>query len=308
MTDQPENSPENLLTAPADRAEPTLRERLAAALYEQNVRDHWANAHPDDVLAYGSDADTTLALLAATAFRKPAKDEPETEEQRAHREETERAHAAGDHEYCGAMCEVEFPSDMLRNAVLYAALPGSARMLDELLRRAAGEAGHDAERYKADHLAACKTIAEMHAAATGRTGMGPIRGVVEDIADMRTHADDAEAELSKIRAGLHVYRYGLDRGVGRDISAEYWRDLLNHALTGPVEPCDRDEQYARADQAEAAIKRTVDAMRAYVVASGGAGVNPKQVIDLLSSTWPNGNHEAPAPAAAEEPEAAEVTT
>ncbi|NEC43256.1 DUF6011 domain-containing protein [Streptomyces sp. SID8016] len=51
---------------------------------------------------------------------------------------------------------------------------------------------------------------------------------------------------------------------------------------------------ARADRAEAAIKRTVDAMRAYVVASGSAGVNPKQVIDLLSPTWPNGNHEAPA--------------
>ncbi|MFC8625643.1 DUF6011 domain-containing protein [Streptomyces anulatus] len=56
---------------------------------------------------------------------------------------------------------------------------------------------------------------------------------------------------------------------------------------------------ARADRAEAAIKRTVDAMRAYVVASGSAGVNPKQVIDLLSPTWPNGNHEAPAPGRAE---------
>ncbi|MET7412487.1 DUF6011 domain-containing protein [Streptomyces rubiginosohelvolus] len=65
---------------------------------------------------------------------------------------------------------------------------------------------------------------------------------------------------------------------------------------------------ARADRAEAAIKRTVDQMRAYVVASGSAGVNPNQVIDLLSPTWPNGNHEAPAPAAAEEPDAAEVTT
>ncbi|MFJ1858778.1 DUF6011 domain-containing protein [Streptomyces anulatus] len=52
---------------------------------------------------------------------------------------------------------------------------------------------------------------------------------------------------------------------------------------------------ARADRAEAAIKRTVDQMRAYVVASGTAGVNPQQVIGLLSPTWPNGNHEAPTP-------------
>ncbi len=40
-------------------------------------------------------------------------------------------------------------------------------------------------------------------------------------------------------------------------------------------------------------------MRAYVVASGSAGVNPNQVINLLSPTWPNGNHEAPAPGAPE---------
>ncbi|WP_128817996.1 DUF6011 domain-containing protein [Streptomyces sp. S063] len=45
---------------------------------------------------------------------------------------------------------------------------------------------------------------------------------------------------------------------------------------------------ARADRAEAAIKRTVDQMRAYVAASGSAGVNPQRVIDLLSATWPNG--------------------
>ncbi|MFB7228492.1 DUF6011 domain-containing protein [Streptomyces fimicarius] len=55
----------------------------------------------------------------------------------------------------------------------------------------------------------------------------------------------------------------------------------------------------RAESAEAAIKRTVDQMRAYVVASGSAGVNPKQVIDLLSPTWPNGNHKAPAPGSVE---------
>ncbi|MFF3730426.1 hypothetical protein ACFYXM_08935 [Streptomyces sp. NPDC002476] len=67
----------------------------------------------------------------------PAAEEPETDEQRADREETERAHAAGDHQYCGPTCEVEFPSDMLRNAILARAIPGSARMLDELLRRAA---------------------------------------------------------------------------------------------------------------------------------------------------------------------------
>lgn len=225
-------------------------------------------------------------------------DEPETEEQRADREETERAHTAGDHEYCGPRCEVEFPSDMLRNTILYAALPGSATMLDELLRRATGEAGHDAERFKADHLAGCKTIAEMYEAATGRKGMGPIRGVVEDVADVRTRADEAEKERDGLRRALHLLRYGMNRAKGNDFAADYVLTLIDETVeqcTGTVmEPCDADEQRARAVQAETAIKRTVDQMRAYVVASGSAGVNPQQVIGLLSPTWPDGNYEAPA--------------
>ncbi|WEH43941.1 hypothetical protein [Streptomyces sp. AM 2-1-1] len=71
------------------------------------------------------------------SFAAVAEEEPENDEQRADREETERAHEAGNHEHCGPTCEVEFPSGKLRNTILYAALPGSARMLDELLRRAA---------------------------------------------------------------------------------------------------------------------------------------------------------------------------
>lgn len=56
------------------------------------------------------------------------------------------------------------------------------------------ELEHDAERFKQDHLGACQTIAEMHAAATGRRGLAPIRGVVEDMADVRTAMLRAEAE------------------------------------------------------------------------------------------------------------------
>ncbi|NEC27206.1 hypothetical protein G3I20_11705, partial [Streptomyces sp. SID8111] len=51
---------------------------------------------------------------------------------------------------------------------------------------------------------ACKTIAVMHEAATGRTGEGPVRGVVEDVADVRARmlaaeerAAQAEAELTR---------------------------------------------------------------------------------------------------------------
>ncbi|XMN09337.1 DUF6011 domain-containing protein [Streptomyces griseobrunneus] len=257
---------------------------------------------PRTVLSPGDQAAVTqfkeYLARRRRVFSAVTENEPETEEQRADREETERAHEAGDHEHCGPTCEAEFPTEMLRNTILYAALPGSGTMLEELLRRATGEAGHDAERYKADHLASCKTIAEMYEAATGRKGMGPIRGVVEDVADVRSRADEAEKERDGLRRALHLLRYGMTRAKGNDFAADYVVTLIDETVaqcTGTVmEPCDADEQRARADQAEAAIKRTVHQMRAYVVASGCAGVNPQQVIGLLSTTWPDGNYEAPA--------------
>ncbi|MFE5996738.1 DUF6011 domain-containing protein [Streptomyces sp. NPDC056454] len=124
----------------------------------------------------------------------------------------------------------------------------------------------------------------------------------EYLAEKR-RADDAEKERDGLRRALHLLRYGMARVKGNDFAAEYVVSLIDETVaqcTGTVmEPCDADEQRARAVQAEAAIKRTVDQMRAYVVASGSAGVNPNQVIELLSLTWPNGNHEAPAPEATE---------
>ncbi|MFJ2909377.1 hypothetical protein ACIO8F_08065 [Streptomyces sp. NPDC087228] len=73
-------------------------------------------------------------------------------------------------------------------ATLQRQIDEQAAELDRTRDRAE-QAEQDAERYKADHLAACRTIAEMHEAATGRTGMGPVRGVVEDVADVRERAE-----------------------------------------------------------------------------------------------------------------------
>ena len=44
------------------------------------------------------------------------------------------------------------------------------------------------ERLKEDYERACKTVADMHAAAVGEI-MGPKRGVVEDVADIRTELE-----------------------------------------------------------------------------------------------------------------------
>ena len=80
----------------------------------------------------------SLTQLAVASTGPAAVVETDEErELREDREETERSHAAGDHQYCGPTCEVEFPSELLRNTILVRAIPGSASMLDELLRRAA---------------------------------------------------------------------------------------------------------------------------------------------------------------------------
>ncbi|MGW1182989.1 hypothetical protein ACWD7Y_05185 [Streptomyces drozdowiczii] len=53
------------LVDPANRTEATLRERIAAALFEQNIRIPWAMAYPDDVINYLGDADAFLAVRDA---------------------------------------------------------------------------------------------------------------------------------------------------------------------------------------------------------------------------------------------------
>ncbi|MFJ6559989.1 hypothetical protein ACIQMV_08910 [Streptomyces sp. NPDC091412] len=75
-----------------------------------------------------------------------------------------------------------------------------------------------------------QAIAQMHAAATGRTGMGPVRGVVEDVADVRAHAEQ--------------YRHFADAARGASGARDY-PDLTDTILAL------RD----RAEQAEAALTR-----------------------------------------------------
>lgn len=91
------------------------------------------------------------------------------------------------------------------------------------------EALFDAERYKQDHLGACRTIAAMHAAATGRTGEGPIRGVVEDVEDVRLRLEQAKQERDEARTwARHGYEIGQkhcgwsDHGVAPAWLTEGW--------------------------------------------------------------------------------------
>ncbi|MFI7563817.1 hypothetical protein ACIBVM_18505 [[Kitasatospora] papulosa] len=119
------------------------------------------------------------------------------------------------------------------------------------------ELAQDAERFKADYLAACKTIADMHEAATGRTGMGPIRGVVEDVADMRTEclaqwtrADEAEKRAYDAEQALSALRGVTD--TDRAEKAEAERDRAREQRNTWARQADAEilEHRQRADQAE----------------------------------------------------------
>lgn len=65
-------------------------------------------------------------------------------EHAADEDETAAEHTRGEHEHCGPTCEIQFPSAALRNFILAKGYPGTASMLDELLRRAATEPASDA--------------------------------------------------------------------------------------------------------------------------------------------------------------------
>lgn len=53
--------------------------------------------------------------------------------------EEELAHAEGEHELCGVTCEVQMPSELMRNFIIARGYPGTAGALAELLRRAASQ-------------------------------------------------------------------------------------------------------------------------------------------------------------------------
>lgn len=72
------------------------------------------------------------------------------------------------------------------------------REVEEQTRRAE-LAEQDAAGYKDDHLRTCVLVADLYAAATGRTGSGPRRGVVEDVADVRLRGEAAEEALTIAR-------------------------------------------------------------------------------------------------------------
>lgn len=100
-------------------------------------------------------------------------------------------------------------------------------------RSRAEEAEDEAERHKQDYLNACKTIADMHAAAVGRGDQGPTLGVVEDVADVRARGLAAEEGLANALATIERVRAARDRmanAKATDVDAIWCLDLVDAAL------------------------------------------------------------------------------
>jgi hypothetical protein len=68
-------------------------------------------------------------------------------------------------------------------------------MNDQATQQQLKEARADLARMRADFEGACKTVADMHAAATGQWG-GPVyKGPVEDVAHLRARAEELREAL-----------------------------------------------------------------------------------------------------------------
>ncbi|MFB7461698.1 hypothetical protein [Streptomyces sp. NPDC056188] len=169
------------------------------------------------------DAALLRTHVEATLTEADAAREGERGQQRAMEQHRQRVEAAED-----AIREAEQRAEQAERQVgiLYAVDEGRAhgaqRIMNErdqaqqlaenfqgrakAYEQRAEQAEADSERYQADHLSACKTIVAMHEAATGRTYSGPVRGVVEDVADVRRRAAEMEQRALDAEEQLTAYR------------------------------------------------------------------------------------------------------
>lgn len=75
-----------------------------------------------------------------------------------------------------------------------------------LMHQQAEKAEAEVERLKEDYRNACKTVVQVHAAATGRPGEGPFLGVIEDAAAVCAERDALQAEVERLRAEVKHWK------------------------------------------------------------------------------------------------------
>jgi hypothetical protein len=102
------------------------------------------------------------------------------------------------------------------------------KTLDQLNSDDLDELYYDVDNLRAAQGSACRTVADMHAAAVGEV-RGPTRGVVEDVADVRERAVRAEAAIEAVAEVLADHN-------GGDWSRHPATEAIKAALTIPPAP------------------------------------------------------------------------
>lgn len=111
---------------------------------------------------------------------------------------------------------------------------------------------------KADYEGACKTIADMHAAAVGEV-RGPKRGVVEDVAALR----------KELRGLQHAVFHALDDSEVRDDGQLI--QIGDNALLCRLVPDEHPEPMFTDDERKKVIQECADAIRDHCEACDGTG-------------------------------------
>lgn len=192
----------------------------------------------------------------------------------------ERDHLAGELNRLADFIVAELPHEIRGDEA--SAVGIAIRLLGPL---ANGKSAY-VNREEFDH--ACQQIAAMHAAAVGEV-RGPIRGVVEDVADLRAERDRLAAALLSLVQSADEYMLGAaeldDAGLGvararfvRAIEAT-WKVTGAEVQPAPVpidvpdEPAG-DPEHLVDEQIDAAVNILADAFRPFLVSlwQGGLAV------------------------------------
>lgn len=155
-------------------------------------------------------ADVREWLKGARCGRQLLADDDEVRALAEDRRETQQAHNQGEHGDCGLECEATMPSEQMRNAILCRAIPGSATMLDELLRRAtAGQAA--ASEYRDDVRDANAQLLRRMAAEAQHPG--PEGQPAEDPARIDRLRPEFDVHASVESIGVQLRRAQRQRGL-----------------------------------------------------------------------------------------------
>ena len=132
-----------------------------------------------------------------------------------------------------------------------------------LMSQEVEKAEAEVERLKEDYHNACKTVVQVHAAATGRPGEGPFLGVIEDAAAVCAERDALQAEVERLRADAERYRWLRDVATGDEwdyiMTTEDTDAAIDAARGGAMSRIINGREYFCGEEIEQSFTRWRDA-------------------------------------------------